>query len=64
MSVDVDYHKRLTWLAELMLIDPKKPVKKLQKEALKYYPLSSKEAIRNWMSWKTAFAACDIANKS
>lgn len=63
MSVDTDYHERLTWLAELMVIDPKKSVKKLQREALKYYPLFHKEAVRHWMSWRTAFAAADLANE-
>jgi hypothetical protein len=63
MSIDIDYHNRLDWLAELMLQNPKSRVRRLQREALKYYSLSSKEAIRNWMSWRTAFAAADVANR-
>jgi len=63
MSIDTDYHNRLDWLAELMLLNPKSRVKRLQREALKYYPLSSKEAIRNWMSWRTAFDAAEVANR-
>jgi hypothetical protein len=63
MSIDTDYHNRLDWLAELMLQNPKSRVRRLQREALKYYPLSSKEAIRNWMSWRTAFAAAELANR-
>lgn len=63
MSVDVDYQKRLDWLADLVLQNPKKRIRDLQRESLKYYPLGSQEAVRNWMSMKTAFAAADLANK-
>lgn len=63
MACDVDYHHRLNWLAELMLISPNTRMKRLQRESLKYYPLRSVEAIRHWMSWSVAFAAADIANK-
>jgi hypothetical protein len=63
MSIDTDYHNRLDWLAELMLQNPKSRVRRLQKEALNYYPLGSKEAIRNWMSWRTAFAAAEVIDR-
>ena len=63
MSIDTDYHNRLDWLTELMLQNPKSRVRRLQRKALKYYPLSSKEAIRNWMSWRTAYAAAELANR-
>lgn len=62
MAVDSDWHRRLHLLAELMVDNPTSNMKRLQREALKYYPLASTEAIRNWMSWYTAFAAADIAN--
>jgi hypothetical protein len=62
MSCDTDRHVRLELLAELMLANPARRIKRLQREALKFYPLGSKEAIRHWMSWRTAFAAADIAN--
>ena len=26
------------------------------------HPLSSAQAVRNWMSWRTAFAAAELAN--
>jgi hypothetical protein len=38
-------------------------MKKLQREALKYYPLQSTEAIRYWMSWRVGMKAADIANQ-
>jgi hypothetical protein len=60
MAIDADYGKRLKLLAELMDQDPKKPVRELQAECLKYYPLASVEAQRNWLSMKTAFAAAKI----
>jgi hypothetical protein len=63
MSIDTDYHNRLDWLAQLMIDNPKSKIKKLQRESLKYYPLSSAQAVRNWMSWSTAFAAADVADK-
>ena len=63
MSIDTDYHNRLDLVAELMLQNPKRNVRRLLRESLKYYPLGSKEAIRNWMSWRTAFAAAEVANR-
>ena len=63
MSVDVDYHKRLDWLAELMLLSPKKKVRDLQAEALKYYPLESTEAQRHWLSIETSFKAAGRATE-
>jgi hypothetical protein len=63
MSIDTDYHNRLDWLAQLMIDNPKSKMKKLQRESLKYYPLSSAQAVRNWMSWRTALAAADVADK-
>ena len=62
MSIDSDFHKRLELLADLMEVSPNKKVKTLQWEALKYYPLGGKEAIRNWMTMRVAFLAADIAN--
>jgi hypothetical protein len=63
MSIDTDYHNRLDWLSQLIIDNPKSKIKKLQRESLKYYPLSSDQAIRNWMSWRTAFAAAELANR-
>ena len=63
MSIDTDYHNRLDWLAQLMIDNPKSKMKKLQRESLKYYPLSSAQAVRNWMNWRTALAAADVADK-
>jgi hypothetical protein len=60
MSVDADWHKRLNWLADLMIQDPDKMVRKLQWEALKYYPLHYKECIRGWMKMRIAFLAADL----
>ena len=59
---DVHHHDRLCLLAELMQMSPDKPVRKLQREALKAYPLTGTEAVRSWMSMRTAFAAADISN--
>jgi len=63
MSIDTDYHNRLDWLAQLMIDNLKSKMKKLQRESLKYYSLSSAQAVRNWMSWRTSFAAADVADK-
>ena len=60
---DYDYGTRLRLLADLMHRSPNKPVRKLQREALKYYPLSGKEAIRNWMKIATAFDAAEVLNR-
>ena len=57
MSIDADRHQRLLLLRDLAIASPNKSMKKLQREALKYYPLGGKEMIRNWMSYKTAEAA-------
>lgn len=64
VSYDFDWGRRLRWLAELMTKNPDKAVRKLQWEALKYYPLASKEGIRGWMTMRIAFLAADILNKS
>jgi len=63
ISCDYDFGRRLEWLAELMTLYPKKLVRKLQWEALKYYPLASQPGIRGWMTLRVAFMAADIANK-
>ena len=60
-SFDFDYHNRMNLLIELLGVPGKdKPVRKLLREALKYYPLSSTESIRNWMSINTAIKASAI----
>lgn len=64
MTCDVDYGSRLKLLSELMETDPDKPVKKLQREALKYYPLFNPHAIKHWLSYKVAFEAAEILNKN
>lgn len=63
MSIDVDYHRRLELLAELMIQNPHRRMKKLQREALKYYPLYYKENIRHWMGFRTAFRASDLIDE-
>lgn len=62
MSIDADFHKRLELLADLMEQDPNKKMRKLQREALKYYPLHYKECIRGWMKIRIGFLAADICN--
>ena len=66
-NVSCDYERghRLELLADLMECERnhKKPVRKLQWEALKYYPLHSTELIRDWLKIKTGFVAADVANK-
>lgn len=63
MSIDADFSPRLNWLSELMVQDPDKSVRKLQWEALKYYPLSCTEGIRTWMTMRIAFLAADILTR-
>lgn len=63
MSIDADFNLRLNCLADLMIVDPDKFVRRLQWEALKYYPLSSKEGIRGWMTVRIAFLASDLLTK-
>lgn len=60
---DVDFHARLELLADLMKRSPNKRMKKLQWEALKYYPLYFTASIRHWMSARVASMAADILNK-
>lgn len=60
---DTAYLARMEFLVELMQLCPKKPMRKLQWEALKYYPLYYKANVRRWMSWRTAFRAADMLNK-
>jgi hypothetical protein len=62
-GVDTAYHDRLKLLAELMVLSPNKPMRKLQREALKYYPVDSKELQRHLLGISYAFKAADIANK-
>lgn len=61
--IDSAYGQRMELLVELMQISPNKPMKKLQWEALKFYPLYYKESIRWWMGWRIAARAADILNK-
>ena len=56
---DYDRSKRLRLLWELMSLYPGKRVKSLQREALKYYPLGTDKLTRQWLSYKTVFAAID-----
>jgi len=58
-SSDHDYDARLKLLWELMEVSPEKPVRKLLRESLKYYPLKSIALQRYWLSMRTAFACCD-----
>lgn len=46
---DVDYNRRLRWLAKLMILYPDATMKKLQRETLKYYPLHHPEGVKHWM---------------
>ena len=52
---DLDYLERMKFLYELTLKSPSKPMRKLQRTALKHYPLYFKENQRSWLSTKTAF---------
>lgn len=63
MIYDTAFHNRVELLLELMELRPNKSMKKLQWEALKFYPLHYKASIRYWMSWKIAAYAADIKNK-
>lgn len=63
VGYDYEFGARVALLAELMKISPNKKVRDLQRTALKFYPLQSKEAIRNWMSVRIAFIAADILTK-
>ena len=62
MACDYEFRTRLEFLADLMEIGPDKPMRKLQREALKYYPVSSQELTRFWLSRRVAFLAADIVN--
>ena len=55
MIADYDYWPRLQLLYQLTQKSPDRPMRKLQREALKYYPLYYKETQRAWLSTKTAF---------
>ena len=57
---DLDYLARMKLLYELTQKSPKKPMRKLQREALKYYPLYYKENQRAWLSTKTAFKCFEM----
>ncbi len=64
MAHDADYLNRLELLADLMAASPTSPMRKLRREALKYYPVSSKALERLWMtSDRIAEQAADIANQ-
>lgn len=62
MSCDYDYHKRMAELAALMLAHPRTRMKKLQKSALRAFPVASRELYRHCMGWKFAFSAAALAN--
>jgi len=57
---DLDYLERMRLLYELTQKSPKKSMRKLQREALKYYPLYHKENQRAWLSIKTAFKCFEM----
>ena len=61
--IDSDYYRRAEFLATLMKQNPNKPMRKLQKEALRMYPVQSKELQRHLLSIRYAFFAADIANE-
>jgi hypothetical protein len=61
-SYDFERGHRLELLATFMEQSPKAKVRDLQREALKYYPVSNQELVRDWMKLKTAFAAAKILN--
>ena len=63
MIYDTDFLNRIELLIDLMQKEPRKPMKKLQWEALKFYPLHYTASIRHWMSWKIAAYAADILNQ-
>jgi len=63
MIVDVDHAKRMELLVSLMRLEPDKSMKKLQREALKYYPLYYNNSIRMWMGSNIAMKAAEILNK-
>ena len=63
MACDYDYHSRLLCLAELMQAHPNGRMKKLQKTALRIYPVGSRELYRHCMSWRFALKAADIVNQ-
>ena len=60
---DVDWGKRMELLLDLMHRSPHTKMRKLQWEALKYYPLYYVSSIRNWMSTAIAFKAADLLNE-
>ena len=57
---DLDYLDRMELLYKLTQKSPNKPMRKLQREALKYYPLYYKENQRDWLSTKTAFKCFEM----
>ena len=61
--IDYDYNTRMGLLIELMELDSNKPVRKLLKECLSYYPLYYTSTQRHWLSIDTAFKAADIIQK-
>ena len=62
-GIDADYHRRAEFLATLMKQNPNTKMRKLQKEALRMYPVQSKELQRHLLSIRYAFYAADILNK-
>lgn len=63
ISYDLGYHDRFNLLCELMRLYPNSKMRKLQKEALRYYPLTSIEGQRQWLSMATAWKAADRLNE-
>jgi hypothetical protein len=59
MIIDSAWGERMALLVELMQLSPHKPMKKLQWEAMKYFPLYYTESQRSWMSSKTALKAAE-----
>jgi hypothetical protein len=63
VGIDAGWHNRMELLIELMQLSPRKPMRKLQREALKYYPLYYTETQRKWMSFWTAQEAAHRLNE-
>jgi len=60
MICDTDYWPRMELLYQLTQRSPNKPMRKLQRESLKYYPLYYQETQKTWLSTKTAFKCFEI----
>ena len=61
---DFDWNTRMEYLLDIMELPGKdKPMRKLQKEALRVYPVSSQELARRWLSISTMIRAGDLSAK-